>query len=57
VEWVIGIYLAVGVFKAFAALSNPNPALKPIWMSSERHPLRWTVLFTVYVVGWPFARR
>ena len=56
-EWVVGIYLAIGLLRAFSTLGNPNPALKPIWMSTEHNPLTWVIYFTFYVVFWPFARR
>jgi len=57
VEWIVGIYLAIGLFKAFGTIGNPNPALKPIWMSTERNPLTWVMYFTLYVIFWPFPRR
>lgn len=55
-EWLIGAYLVVGLFKTFGRLANPNPALKPIWMSTERDPFRMALIFTVHTIFWPLAR-
>jgi hypothetical protein len=54
-EWLIGIYLAVGIIKTLNRLANPNPALKPSWMSLERDPIKITLLFTFNVLLWPLA--
>ena len=56
-EWLIGIYLVVGVIKTLALLANPNPAVKPIWMSTERNPLKLAIYFTAHAIAWPFIRR
>lgn len=55
-EWLIGIYLAIGVLKTLSRLGNPNPALKPTWMSIERNPLKIVIFFTLHVLVWPLAR-
>lgn len=54
-EWLIGIYLVVGAFKTLSRLANPNPALKPAWMSLERNPIKIALLFTFHVLAWPLA--
>lgn len=55
-EWLIVIYLVVGVFKTVNRYANPNPALKPVWMSLERNPIKITLLFTFHVLIWPLAK-
>ncbi len=57
VEWIIGIYLVIGVLKTLARLGNPNPALKPTWMSIEKNPLKFCLYFTFHSVAWPLARK
>lgn len=54
-EWLIGIYLAVGVCITLSRIGNPNPALKPAWMSLERNPLKIVLFFTLNVLIWPLA--
>ena len=54
-EWLIGIYLAVGIFKTLGRMGNPNPALKPVWMSLERNPIKIVLFFTLHVLIWPLA--
>lgn len=56
-EWLIGIYLVIGLLKTIGRMGNPNPALKPVWMSTEGNPLRLALFFTLHTVFWPFARR
>jgi len=56
-DWVIGIYLAIGVLKTLGRLGNPNPALKPIWMTLETNPLKAAFYFTLHVIAWPFANK
>lgn len=56
-EWIIGIYLAIGVLKTLGRLGESNPALKPIWMSTEKDPLKFCLYFTFYSIGWPLARK
>jgi hypothetical protein len=55
-EWVIGIYLAVGVIKTLMLFGNSNPALKPLWMSTERNPVKLAVYFTAHAIAWPFIK-
>lgn len=54
-EWLIIIYLVVGVFKTLGRLGNPNPAQKPVWMSLEQNPLKIVLYFTLHVLIWPLA--
>ena len=54
-EWMIGIYLVIGVFKTLALLGNSNPAVKPVWMTTERNPVVLAVAFTLHALLWPFA--
>ena len=54
-EWVVGIYLAVGLFKALGKVVADAPD-KPLWMHSERNPLVWSLYFLAYVLVWPIAR-
>lgn len=55
-EWLVGAYLVVGVYKTLDRLTNPNPALKPVWMSVERNPLKLAINFTLHALFWPFAK-
>lgn len=54
-EWIIGIYLAIGVMKGLGKLGNPDPSQKPTWMSASLNPLSLAFMFTVYVLLWPFG--
>jgi hypothetical protein len=54
-EWVIGIYLAIGVIKGLGKLSNSDPSQKPAWMSGSLNPLTLAFMFTLYVLFWPFG--
>lgn len=54
-EWLVGIYLVVGVLKTLGRLGDPDPGRKPIWMSIEKNPLKLSLYFTLYSVCWPFA--
>ncbi len=56
-EWLIGIYLAVGVFKTLGRMGNPNPGLKPVWMTVERNPIKFVLFFIFHVVAWPLVRK
>ena len=51
-EWLIGIYLVIGIVKALSKLGR-NPALQPQWMWNERNPIKWPELFVIYTVAWP----
>ena len=55
-EWIIGIYIAVGVVKTIGRMGNPNPGLRPAWFVLERGALTLAIYFTLNVLAWPFAR-
>lgn len=55
-EWFIGLYLAWGVLKIFALLSQRDAAQKPMWMYREKNPLKWSLLFAACVLLWPFVK-
>lgn len=55
-EWIIGIYVAIGVFKAIGTLSA-DPTDRPIWMSTQRNPFLWALLFMLYSLVWPIVKR
>jgi len=55
-EWLVGIYLIIGVFKTIGKFSNPNPAVKPLWMSTETDGFKMAIMFTIYTLFWPLAR-
>ena len=55
-EWLIGIYLVIGLFKGIGRIADGNPLNKPGWMSSERNPLAYSFYFCMYVLFWPLIR-
>jgi hypothetical protein len=55
--WLVGIYLAIGVFKAVAKLGESDSGLKPLWMMTEKNPLKFCLYFTLYAVTWPLPRK
>lgn len=55
-EWIVGIYLVIGFVKTIAKFANPNPGIKPIWMSTETDGLKLAAMFTVHTLLWPFTR-
>ncbi len=55
-EWIIGIYIAVGVFRAIGKLADDNPVNKPLWMLTEKDPLTRAFFFSMYVLFWPFSK-
>ena len=54
-EWLIGIYLLVGVVKSVGKL-GASVMEQPSWMHSQKNPLIWSMLFAVYVLTWPFHK-
>jgi hypothetical protein len=54
-EWLVAIYLVVGVVKTLSLLGNPDAAVKPVWMTSERNPLVLAIAFAFHSLLWPFA--
>lgn len=55
-EWIIGIYLVVGVVKTFGRMARSNPGDRPLWLVTERNPLMLAIYFTFNVMAWPFLR-
>lgn len=55
-EWIVGIYLVIGIFKTIGKFSSDNPAIKPLWMSTETDGFKLAVMFTIYTLFWPLAR-
>ena len=53
-EWFIGAYALVGVYKAWGALQADAPD-KPVWMYSQKNPILWGLYFVMYVLLWPIA--
>lgn len=53
-EWIIGIYLAVGLYKVWGKLVADVPD-QPLWMYSQKNPLLWALSFCIYVAIWPLA--
>jgi hypothetical protein len=56
VEWIIGIYVAIGVFKGLGKVADSNPVNKPLWMATESNPLVWSLYFCLYVLVWPLIK-
>jgi hypothetical protein len=54
-EWLIGIYLGIGLLVTMKRLSA-SPANRPAWMNLERNPMKFAALFTLHTVLWPIAR-
>lgn len=54
-EWIIGIYIAVGLIKALGKVTA-DPTDRPLWMSLDKNPLSWAVKFLFYVLMWPLAK-
>lgn len=54
-EWIIGIYVAIGLFKTLKKLSS-DAFVKPIWMYSQKNPILWALGFVMYVLMWPIAK-
>lgn len=51
-EWLIGIYLAIGVLRTIKRMSATAPD-RPIWMNLERNRIKFAALFTVHALLWP----
>ncbi len=52
-EILVGIYIVIGISKTINRI-NGDPASKPVWMSQEKNPLAYAILFTLYSLMWPF---
>ena len=55
-EWLFGIYLIIGVFKTVSKLGSSDVGAKPLWMMTEKNPLKFCAYFTLYALVWPFAK-
>ena len=55
-EWIIGIYIVVGIFKGIGRVADSNPGSKPLWMLTEKNPLLWSFYFCMYVLFWPLIK-
>ena len=55
-EWIIGIYIIVGIFKGLGRALDSNPLNKPQWMLTEKNPLAWSFFFCIYVLFWPLIK-
>ena len=53
-EWIVGIYLAIGLYKVGGKLIADVPD-QPMWMYSQKNPLIWALYFCMYVAAWPIA--
>jgi hypothetical protein len=56
-EWIIGIYLVVGVFIALSVVCQETNEKKPLWMYTKKNSFVWSFYFLMYVLTWPFGRR
>ena len=55
-EWIIGIYLVIGVIKTLNIMSGSDPSKKPAWMSIERDPIKLAFSFTFFALVWPITK-
>ncbi len=55
-EWIIIIYLAIGVIKTMGTIASDNPGAKPMWMHTETNGLKMAIMFTIYSLIWPFTK-
>lgn len=53
-EWIIGIYFVVGVWKAWGMLLS-EASERPMWTYSARNPLTWTLYLVAWVIVWPWG--
>lgn len=56
-EWIIGIYLAIGVLRTIKKIIYACPSKKPVWMTIEDNSLAFVLYFTIYVLLWPLTTR
>lgn len=54
--WIIGIYIAIGIYKTLLKFADPNPARKPVWMLTNRAPKSLILYSSLYVLLWPLIR-
>jgi hypothetical protein len=55
VEWIIGIYVTIGLFKGGRKLLADVPN-KPMWMYTQTNQLLWALSFVMYVLLWPLSK-
>lgn len=55
-EWLIGIYIVVGIFKTMARYADPNPTRKPLWMLTEKNPMTLLLYGALHTIFWPLIR-
>ena len=54
-EWLIGIYVVVGLYKVWGKLLADTPD-QPMWMYCQKNPILWGLSFVMYVLIWPLAK-
>lgn len=54
-EWIVGLYFVVGIWKALLRTQADTPH-KPMWMYTEKNPVKWCAFFTVYASVWPVIK-
>lgn len=54
-EWIVGIYVAIGLFKVWGKLVA-EVVDKPMWMYTQKNPVLWSLSLVVYVLIWPLAK-
>ncbi len=54
-EILFGIYLVIGI-RATLVRWMATPDKKPIWMLTEKNPIRLAFLFTVHTLFWPLTK-
>ena len=51
--WIFGIYIVIGILETISRYTNPDPSLKPAWMSLERNPIKIIFGMAIHVILWP----
>jgi len=54
-EWFIGLYVAIGLFKFWGKLVADVPD-KPMWMYTQKNPILWGLGVVIFVLIWPLAK-
>jgi len=55
-EWFVGIYVAIGIYKIWGVLLADVPD-KPVWMYAQKNPILWGLNFVFFVLLWPLVKR
>jgi len=55
-EWLIVVYLVIGIFKTLGRYADPNPERKPLWMITEKNPLSLLFFGLMHALFWPFIK-